>query len=71
MSQFLTVLQVPQPFDKMLISLYPKGRTRHLFTLTHIHSLVFSLRGLAGRNKSPVMWPVWLWHTASWPSSWG
>ena len=25
-----------------------------------IHSLVFSLRGRAGRNQSPVMWPVWL-----------
>ena len=36
-----------------------------------IHSLVFSLRGRTGRNQSPVMWPVWLWHTASWASSWG
>ena len=36
-----------------------------------IHSLVFSLRGWAGRNQSPVMWPVWLWHAASWASSWG
>ena len=36
-----------------------------------IHSLVFSLRGRAGRNQSPLMWPVWLWHTASWASSWG
>ena len=35
-----------------------------------IHSLVFSLRGQVGRNQSPVMWPVWLWHTASWASSW-
>ena len=34
-------------------------------------SLVFSLRGRAGRNQSPVMWPVWLWHTASWASTWG
>jgi len=25
-----------------------------------IHSLVFSLRGRAGRNQSTVMWPVWL-----------
>ena len=24
------------------------------------HSLVFSLRGQAGRNHSPVPWPVWL-----------
>ena len=24
------------------------------------HSLVFSLRGRAGRNQSPVLWPVWL-----------
>ena len=36
-----------------------------------IHSLAFSLRGRAGRNQSPVMSPVWLWHTASWASSWG
>ena len=35
-----------------------------------IHSLVFSLRGRADRNQSPVMWPVWLWHTSSWASSW-
>ena len=39
--------------------------------LYKIHSLVFSLRGRAGRNQSPVMWPVWLWHTASLASSWG
>jgi hypothetical protein len=36
-----------------------------------IRSLVFSLRGRAGRNQSPIMWPVWLWHTASWAISWG
>ena len=36
-----------------------------------IHSLVFSLRGRVSRNQSPVMWPVWLWHTASWASAWG
>jgi len=36
-----------------------------------IHSLVCSLRGRAGRNQSPVMWPVWLWHTTSWASPWG
>jgi len=36
-----------------------------------IHSLVFSLRGRVGRNQSSVMWPVWLWHTACWASSWG
>ena len=30
-----------------------------------IHSLVFSPRGRACRNQSPVMWPLWLWHTAS------
>jgi len=36
-----------------------------------VHSLVFSLRGRAGRNQSPVMWPAWLWHTTSWASSWG
>ena len=41
------------------------------FIHSFIHSLVFSLRGRAGRNQSPVMWPVWLWHTASWASSWG
>ena len=39
--------------------------------LRFIHSLVFSLRGRVGRNQSPVMWPVWLWHTASWASSCG
>ena len=39
-------------------------------TIYFINSLVFSLRGRAGRNQSPVMWPVWLWHTASWASSW-
>ena len=36
-----------------------------------IHSLVFNLRGRVGRNQSPVMWPVWLWHTASWARSGG
>jgi len=39
--------------------------------LTVIHSLVFSLTGRVGRNQSPIMWPVRLWHTASWASSWG
>ena len=29
-------------------------------------SLVFSLRGRVDRNQSPLMWPVWLWHTATW-----
>ena len=45
----------------------------HTHTLIYIfsHSLVFSLRGRVGRNQSPVMWPVWLWHTASWASSLG
>ena len=33
----------------------------HIF----IHLVVLSLRGQAGRNQSPVMWPVWFWHTAS------
>ena len=41
------------------------------FIHSFIHSLIFSLRGRVGRNQSPVMWPVWLWHTASWASSWG
>ena len=41
------------------------------FRYMFIHSLVFSLRGRVGRNQSPVMWTVWLWHTASWASSWG
>ena len=35
-----------------------------------IHSLVFILRGRVGRDQSPVMGPVWLWHIASWASSW-
>ena len=34
-------------------------------------SLVFSHRGRVSWNQSPVMRPVWLWHTASWASSWG
>jgi len=34
-------------------------------------SLVFSLRGRVGRNQSPIMWPVSLWHTASWTSCCG
>ena len=41
------------------------------FFIPFIHSLVFNLRGRAGRNQSPIMWPVWLWHTASWTRSWG
>ena len=36
----------------------------HTYVHSFIHSLVFSLRGWVGRNQSPVMWPVWLWHTA-------
>ena len=36
-----------------------------------VHSLVFSLQAGLCRNQSPLMWPVWLWHTASWASSWG
>ena len=48
-----------------------KTKGLHPFIHSFIHSLVFSLRGQVGRNKSPVMWPVWLWHTASWASSWG
>ena len=43
----------------------------YIYIHSFIHSLVFSLRGRVGRNQSPVMWPVWLWHTASWASSWG
>ena len=52
----------------------PAGSKNDIFRLlsvSSIHSLVFSLRGRVGRNQSPVMWPVWLWHTASWASSWG
>ena len=37
----------------------------------YTHSLAFNLRGRVGRNQSPLMWPVWLWHTAFWASSWG
>ena len=40
------------------------------FVIIH-SSLVLSLRSRAGRNQSPVKWPVWLWHTASWAGSWG
>ena len=45
----------------------------YMYSFIHsfIHSLVFSLRGRAGMNQGPVMWPVWLWLTASWASSWG
>ena len=43
----------------------------NIYVVDIIHSLVFSRRGRAGRNRSPVMWPVWLWHTASWASAWG
>ena len=61
---------------------FPKTSVRNYHSTLHtipkecipklfIHSLVFSLRGWVGRNQSPVMWPVWLWHTASWASSWG
>ena len=46
------------------------GSTIRFHIISFIHSLAFSLRGRAGRNQSPVMWPVWLWHTASWASSW-
>ena len=35
-------------------------------SIEFIRSLVFSLRSWVGRNQSPVMWPVWLWYTASW-----
>ena len=55
----LSTLHSPTPLP-------PQSRSSHL-----IHSLVFRLRGRVGRNQSPVMWPVWLWHTASWASSWG
>ena len=41
------------------------------FIHSFIHSFVFSLIGRVGRNQSPVMWPLWLWYTASWASSWG
>jgi len=49
------------------------GKYHYLYLLlgSFIHSLVFSLRDRAGRNQSSVMWLVWLWHTASWASSWG
>ena len=45
--------------------------SRRLVHILIIHSLVFSLRGRAARNQSPVMWLVWIWHSASWTSSWG
>ena len=53
----------------------PTHARTHTHTHTHIYIyiyiLVFSLRGRVGRNQSPVMWLVWLWHTASWASPWG
>jgi hypothetical protein len=53
------------------VHLYLEVHHHSFLTSKAIHSLVFSLRGRVGRNQSPVMWPVWLWHTASWASSWG
>ena len=63
------------PEDVLSPSLYHhlddhNAMTSYLTELKFIHSLVSSLRGRAGRNQSPVMWPVWLWHTAYWASSW-
>jgi len=55
--------------QKIQVSLEP-DKNKGYFTWEP-HSLVFSLRGRVGRNQSTVMWPVWLWHTASWASSWG
>jgi len=53
----------------------PAGTTLFQVSLcslhSFIHSLIFSLRGRASGNQSPVMWSVWLWHTASWTSFWG
>ena len=67
------------PEERMQHSEHGEGLKSRMFLTCFIHSLidsfihswVFSLRGRAGRNQSPVMWPVWLWHTASWASSWG
>jgi len=42
-----------------------------LFIQSFIHSLLFSVRGRIGKNQSSVLWPVWLWHTVFWASSWG
>jgi hypothetical protein len=52
-------------------TVYHQDVSHRLYASSHNHSLVFSLRGRVGRNQSPVMWPVRLWHTASWASSWG
>ena len=46
-------------------------RTLDFICHSFIHSSVFSLRGRVGRNQSPFMWTVWLWHTASRASPWG
>ena len=68
----LTVLRVSlwQLMQTLKSDLGQKCYIFHSLIHSFIHSLVFSLRGRVGRNQSPVMWPVWLWHTASWVSSW-
>ena len=81
---FLRRVGTPPHFRYMYKHVWPSGESltyfvallwdqigQTWFNISFIHSLVFSLRGRAGRNQSPVMWSVWLWHTASWASSWG
>jgi len=58
---------------KLILSVYQWRAAHHKMgeIVECIHSLIFNLRGRVGRNQSPVMWLLWLWHTASWASSWG
>ena len=62
-------LTIPSRFQLFCDRLFHTWQDSRYFFF--IRSLVFSLRGRAGRNQSPVMWPVWLWHIASCASSWG
>jgi len=67
-SQFFSCHTVVSACYAQITRLYSYTR---IFIHSFIHSLVFSLRCRVGRNQSPVMWPVWLWHNASWANSWG
>jgi len=41
------------------------------FVLHYSFISIQALKAGLGRNQNPVLWPVWLWHTASWANSWG
>ena len=65
------VLLILKELEHQEPDLQISNETFYRISFLFIHSSVFSLRGQVGRNQSPVMWPVWLWHTASWASSCG